>query len=404
MSQGVESLKGKSIVVGITGGISAYRACDIVRMLTQDGASVHVIMTKAAMEFITPLTLQTLSQNPVVTDLFDLISESRIGHISLAQGADLVLVAPATANIIGKFAAGIADDMLSTLYLATEATVVVAPAMNEKMYAAAVVRENIGKLRDRGVMIIDPGFGELACGDVGWGRLAPVEQIVEAARTVLSSKILQGRKVLVTAGPTAEPIDPVRDITNRSSGKMGFALAKIARRLGAEVVLVSGPVSLEDPYFVKTLRVRTGEEMHGAVMENLESTDLLIKAAAVADFRPSQKAKEKIKKDAFGGTIHLERNIDILASVGEKSQRPFLVGFAAETEDVRENALRKMEKKNIDAIVTNDVSRADIGFSSDYNEVTVIFRDGTEEAVPKKEKEEVALLILEMIAGRLPGR
>lgn len=399
----MEWLKGKSIIVGITGGISAYRACDIVRMLTDDGAAVHVVMTKAGTEFITPLTLQTLSQNPVITDLFDLVSESRIGHISLAQGADLVLVSPATANIIGKFANGIADDMLSTLYLATEAPVVIAPAMNEKMFAAAAVQENIQKLRTRGAIIVDPAWGELACGDVGWGRLAPVEQIVEAVRSVLSSKKMSGKKVLVTAGPTTEPLDPVREITNRSSGKMGFSLASIASRLGADVVLVSGPVALEDPWFVKTVRVRTGEEMYGAVMDNIDGTDVLIKAAAVADFKPTRKIEEKIKKDTFGGVIELERSRDIIATIGKMDPKPFLVGFAAETENVRENALKKIEEKNIDAIVTNDVSRGDIGFSSDYNEVNLVFRDGTEYAVPKKEKEEVALKILDIISGRLSG-
>lgn len=397
----MEWLKGKQIVLGITGGISAYRACDIVRMLTQDGATVQVIMTKAATEFITPLTLQTLSQNPVITEMFDLISESRIGHISLAQGADLVLVSPATANIIGKFANGIADDMLSTLYLATEAPVVIAPAMNEKMFAAVAVQENIQKLRKRGVTIVDPAWGELACGDVGWGRLAPLDQIVEAVCSVLSSNTLRGRKILVTAGPTAEPVDPVREITNRSSGKMGFALAKIARRLGADVILVSGPTSLDDPWFVKTIRVRTADEMYSAVMENIDDTDILIKAAAVADFKPVRKLQEKIKKDMFGGTMKLERNKDILETIGKMDTKPFLVGFAAETERVRENALKKMEEKNIDAIVTNDVSRGDIGFSSDYNEVNVFFRDGAEHAVPKIEKDEVALKILEIIGGRL---
>jgi phosphopantothenoylcysteine decarboxylase/phosphopantothenate--cysteine ligase len=276
----MEWLKEKTVVLGITGGISAYRACDIVRLMIQDGATVHVVMTKAALKFITPLTLQTLSQNMVVTDLFDLITESRIGHISLAQGADLLLVSPATANIIGKFANGIADDMLSTLYLATEAPTVMAPAMNEKMFKNIVVQDNIRKLRDRGVFIVDPAWGELACGDTGWGRLAPVEQIAEAGRAVLSPRVMEGKKVLVTAGPTAEPVDPVRELTNRSSGKMGFALAKVANRLGAEVVLISGPVALEDPWFVKTVRVRTGEEMYRAVMDNIDGADIVVKAIA----------------------------------------------------------------------------------------------------------------------------
>jgi phosphopantothenoylcysteine decarboxylase/phosphopantothenate--cysteine ligase len=396
----MEWLKEKTVVLGITGGISAYRACDIVRLMIQDGATVHVVMTKAALKFITPLTLQTLSQNMVVTDLFDLITESRIGHISLAQGADLLLVSPATANIIGKFANGIADDMLSTLYLATEAPTVMAPAMNEKMFKNIVVQDNIRKLRDRGVFIVDPAWGELACGDTGWGRLAPVEQIAEAGRAVLSPRVMEGKKVLVTAGPTAEPVDPVRELTNRSSGKMGFALAKVANRLGAEVVLISGPVALEDPWFVKTVRVRTGEEMYRAVMDNIDGADIVVKAAAVADFRPSRAAAKKVKKDAFPGTLKLDRNRDILATIGKMNPKPYLIGFAAETEKLRENALKKMEEKNIDAIVTNDVSRDDIGFSSDYNEANLYFRDGTEVSIPKDEKDAVAFRILECVSKR----
>ncbi len=397
----MEWLKEKTVVLGITGGISAYRACDIVRLMIQDGATVHVVMTKAALEFITPLTLQTLSQNMVVTDLFDLITESRIGHISLAQGADLLLVSPATANIIGKFANGIADDMLSTLYLATEAPTVMAPAMNEKMFENIVVQDNIRKLRDRGVFIVDPAWGDLACGDTGWGRLAPVEQIVEAVRSVLSPRVMEGKKVLVTAGPTAEPVDPVRELTNRSSGKMGFALAKVANRLGAEVVLISGPVALEDPWFVKTVRVRTGEEMYRAVMDNIDGADIVVKAAAVADFKPSRAAAKKVKKDAFAGTLKLDRSRDILATIGKMTPKPYLIGFAAETEKLRENARKKMEEKNIDAIVTNDVSRDDIGFSSDYNEANLYFRDGTEVFIPKDEKDAVAFRILESVSKRL---
>jgi phosphopantothenoylcysteine decarboxylase/phosphopantothenate--cysteine ligase len=396
----MEWLKEKTVVLGITGGISAYRACDIVRLMIQDGATVHVVMTKAALKFITPLTLQTLSQNMVVTDLFDLITESRIGHISLAQGADLLLVSPATANIIGKFANGIADDMLSTLYLATEAPTVMAPAMNEKMFKNIVVQDNIRKLRDRGVFIVDPAWGELACGDTGWGRLAPVEQIAEAGRAVLSPRVMEGKKVLVTAGPTAEPVDPVRELTNRSSGKMGFALAKVANRLGAKVILISGPVALEDPWFVKTVRVRTGEEMYRAVMDNIDGADIVVKAAAVADFRPSRAAAKKVKKDAFPGTLKLDRNRDILATIGKMNPKPYLIGFAAETEKLRENALKKMEEKNIDAIVTNDVSRDDIGFSSDYNEANLYFRDGTEVSIPKDEKDAVAFRILECVSKR----
>lgn len=393
-------LEGKSIILGVTGGISAYKACDIVRVLTDDGAHVTVVMTKSAMEFITPLTLQTLSGNPVVSELFNLISESDIGHISLAQGADVFLVAPATANILGKFARGIADDMLSTLYLATEAPLVVAPAMNDKMFRHSVVQENLEKLRERGATIVDPDWGALACGDIGWGRLAPVDKITESLRCILSPGTLEGKRVLVTAGPTAEPLDPVRELTNRSSGKMGYSLAMVARRLGADVVLVSGPVCLDDPWFLRTVRVRTGEEMLKVVMENMKGIDLLLKAAAVADFKPSKDEKHKIKKESFDGVLNLERNQDILESIGKMKRKPYLVGFAAETEQVRQNALRKMEGKNLDAIITNDVSRDDIGFSSDYNQVNIYFRDGTEVEISKKEKVDVAFDILENVAGR----
>ena len=393
--------EGKSIILGVTGGISAYRACDIIRGLTKEGASVNVIMTKAATEFITPLTLQTLSQNPVITELFNLIHESEIGHISLAKKADLMLIAPATANCIGKITHGIADDMLSTIFLATEAPVLLAPAMNEQMYRNMAVVENLEILKKRGVAIVDPEFGELACGDVGYGRLAKVDKIVEAVLCRLSPPFLAGKRVLITAGPTAEPLDPVREITNRSSGKMGFALAKAARRLGGDVTLVSGPVTLRDPWFVNTVRVRTAGEMREAVISRVKDTDLVIKAAAVADFKVREVEKEKIKKERFSGVLNLDENIDILEELGSMESRPYLVGFAAETEELAKNAGEKMERKNIDAIVANDVSREDIGFSSDYNQVTIFYREGESHALAKNDKETISFEILKSIGKRL---
>ncbi len=394
-------LEGKRIILGVTGGISAYRACDIIRKLTQEGAEVNVVMTKAAREFVTSLTLQTLSQNPVITELFNLISESRIGHISLAQGADLFIVAPCTANCIGKLANGVADDMLTTLYLATEAPVALAPAMNEKMWAHSAVQANVKTLKSRGVTFIDPDWGELACGDVGLGRLANIDKIVEAVMCELLPNTLENVRVLVTAGPTAEPIDPVREVTNRSSGKMGFALARVARRLGAEVTLVSGPVALEDPWFVNTVRVRTAFEMHRAVLAHVKGVDIVLKAAAVADFRPTGVGKKKIKKERFKEAIDMEKNVDILEELGALNPRPYLVGFAAETDDMRKNALSKMERKNIDAIAANDVSRSDIGFSSDQNEVNLYFAGGEEVSFPKGEKMDVAFNILNEVGKKI---
>ncbi len=394
-------LDGKRIVLGITGGIAAYRACDIVRELTKDGATVDVVMTKAAQEFITPLTLQTLSRNPVITELFNLISESRIGHISLAQRADLLLVAPATANIIGKFASGIADDMLSTIFLATGAKVVIAPAMNEKMYLHPVVQENMDRLKAMGVHFVDPEKGELACGDEGIGRLASVDRIVEMVRIVLSEPLLSGRKVLVTAGPTSEPLDPVRELTNRSSGKMGFAMARVARRLGAHVTLIAGPVSLEAPHYVEIVRVRRAKEMLAEIESRKDDADLLIMAAAVADFKPKVVRERKIKKKEFSLTLELEKNVDILKTVAADKGRMFLLGFAAETDNVKENAVAKMHAKGIDAIFANDVSRSDVGFSSDFNQGSLFFSGGESVEFPKLNKEELALRILEKVVEKL---
>ena len=313
----------------------------------------------------------------VYTDLFDLITESDIGHISLAQRANLLMIAPATANILGKIRGGIADDMLSTVVMATAAPVLLAPAMNSQMYASPAVRENLEVLRERGFTFVEPDEGELACGTVGPGRLADREKIVEMARILLAEKILAGKRVVVGAGPTAEDIDPVRFLTNRSSGKMGFAMAVAARRFGADVTLVAGPTRLPDPPFMKTVRVRSAHEMMGAVEKAAQAADAVVMAAAVADFRPESAASKKIKKETFDGRIPLVPTEDILASLGHSRGNRVLVGFAAETNDLEGNAVDKMRRKNLDAIVANDVSRPDIGFESDSNEVRVYFSDGT---------------------------
>jgi phosphopantothenoylcysteine decarboxylase/phosphopantothenate--cysteine ligase len=384
-------LAGKEIVLGVTGGIAAYKACEIIRELKSEGANVTTILTNAGSQFITPLTLQTLSKNPVVMDLWNLISESEIGHISLAQRAHLLLIAPATANTIGKIRGGIADDMLSTVVMATGAPVVLAPAMNSQMYASAAVRENIAVLRSRGFLFVEPDEGELACGMVGPGRLAMVGKIVEMTKIVLAEKILERKKVLVSAGPTAESIDPVRFLSNRASGKMGFAMARVARRFGADVTLVSGPTALADPYFVKTVRVRTAEEMQTAVERESADADAVVMCAAVADFRASSVSPTKIKKDGGGWNLELATTVDILDRLGREKGRRVLVGFAAETSDIEQNAIAKMRKKNLDAIVANDVSRTDIGFESDDNEVRIFFSDGEIRELPLATKEGIAV-------------
>jgi phosphopantothenoylcysteine decarboxylase/phosphopantothenate--cysteine ligase len=398
------TLSGKEIVLGVTGGIAAYKACEIVRAVRKEGAGVRVILTASGARFITPLTLQTLSKNPVYTDLFDLIAESDIGHISLAERANLLLIAPATANILGKIRGGIADDMLSTVAMATAAPVLLAPAMNRQMYASPAVRENVEVLRERGFTFVDPDEGELACGTFGPGRLADTEKIVEMARILLAEKILAGKRVVVGAGPTAEDIDPVRFLTNRSSGKMGFAMAVTARRFGADVTLVAGPTRLPDPPFLRTVRVRSAKEMMGAVTNAAETADAVVMAAAVADFRPETAAAQKIKKESFDGGLPLVPTEDILASLGASRRNRVLVGFAAETNDLAGNAVEKMRRKNLDAIVANDVSRPDIGFESDSNEVRVYFSDGTALDLATAAKDAIASAVWRAVCRKfLPG-
>ena len=383
-------LQNKNILLGVSGGIAAYKAAELVRLLVKAEATVRVVMTKNAQEFITPLTLQSLSGNPVSTDTFNLTQESEIGHIRLADTADLVLIAPATANILAKLAHGIADDLLSTLLLVARAPVVLAPAMNVHMYAHPATQENLKTLQRFGHHIIEPAEGELACGYEGKGRLAEPEQIVECVEAALTQKDMQGERVIVTAGPNCEPIDPVRFITNRSTGKMGFAMARIAHQRGAKVTLVSGPTTLVTPLGVRLCSVRTALEMQQAVLAHYLRATIVVSAAAIADYRPTQVASQKIKKKDGAFSIPLDRNPDILAGLGQDKGNRLLVGFATETEDVLQNAERKLHSKNLDMIVANDVTQEGAGFAGDTNIVTLLDRTGQQEPLPLMSKDAVA--------------
>jgi phosphopantothenoylcysteine decarboxylase/phosphopantothenate--cysteine ligase len=403
------------ITLGVTGGVAAYKAAELVRRLQQDGFTVQVVMTRGAREFITPLTFAALSGQKVITDLFAESSgeanlESAIEHIAVAQRTDLLLIAPATADILAKFARGIADDFLTTLYLASTAPVVVAPAMNVNMWNHAATQENVEMLRARGVKIVDPDEGYLACGMTGAGRLAGQEAIVAAAHEALHAvRDLVGEKVLVTAGPTRENVDPVRYLTNRASGKMGYAVAEAAARRGARVILVSGPTSLEMPLGVERIDVQSAEEMHRAVLQKVPDCSIAIFAAAVADYRPTEASGQKIKRGPESMNISLEPTPDILASVARNKGDRFIVGFAAETEHVAENARKKLAAKNADLMVANDVTAEGAGFDHDTNVVTLFARDGRDFALPRMSKSEVAQRILDEVvrlrsATRTPQR
>jgi len=399
-------LKGKEIVLGVTGGIAVYKAVELLRLLVKGGAGVHVIMTRAATEFVTPLTFQTLSGNPVHLELFNLISEQEIGHISLAERADLFIVAPATANCIGKLACGIADDLLTTAIMATRAPVLIAPAMNVNMYQNPIYRENEERLKSHGYLFVPPVCGMLACGYEGEGKLQAPEVIFEEAVAALTPKRLAGERILVTAGPTLEEIDPVRFISNHSSGKMGYAMARQARLRGAQVTLVTGPTALAPPHGVSVIRVQSAKEMRDAVQGCLERIDIVIKAAAVADYRPKARFGDKVKKTQASLAIELEKNPDILAELGEVKGGRLLVGFAAETQDLLENATAKLTAKNLDLVVANDVSQEGAGFNVDTNIVKLLFRDGRIEELPKMGKEELAVEILkrvELLRGEKRG-
>jgi phosphopantothenoylcysteine decarboxylase/phosphopantothenate--cysteine ligase len=390
-------LEGKTIVVGLSGGIACYKAAELVRALVRDGATVRVMMTAAAQEFVTPLTLQTLSGHPVATNTFDLTQESQIGHIQLADAADVVVIVPATANIIGKIANGIGDDVVTTVLLATRAPVVLAPAMNVNMYENPIVQANLGRLRAGSVHIVEPGEGFLACGWEGKGRLADLDVLLAEIEHALSPQDLHGERILVTAGPNREPIDPVRFISNHSTGKMGFAVAAAAWRRGADVALVAGPTALPTPHGVRRLDVRTAEEMQQAVAAEFDGASILFMAAAVADYRPARVAQEKLKKGSGRLVLELDRTVDILAELAPRKGARFIVGFAAETEQVIANAERKLEEKNLDLIVANDVAGSQTGFAVDTNAVTLIDRSGHHESVPLMSKDAVADRIIDRV-------
>lgn len=378
------------VVLGVTGCIGAYKACEVLRELQKRDVDVHVVMTEHATRFVSALTFEALSGHPVFMDQFALGAESDIRHISLADAADLLLVAPATANTIGKFARGIADDALSTLFMATRAPVLVAPAMNVNMFEHPAVVENVARLRSRGVEFVEPGSGYLACGWLGKGRLAEVPDIVSAAMGVLARRrSLDGQTVVVTAGPTVEDIDPVRFVSNRSSGRMGYRLAEAARDRGAKVVLVSGPTSLPAPFGVQLVNVRSAEEMARAVAEHASASSIVVMAAAVSDYRPAAPAAQKIKKEAGPQRLDLVRTLDILRSLGQAKAGRFLVGFAAETTDVLANARHKLREKNLDLIVANDVSREGVGFGGEDNAAVMIDARGETE-LPRMSKRELA--------------
>jgi len=392
------------IALGVTGGIAAYKAPEIVRGLDKAGVEVQVILTSHATEFVTPLTLQTLSRRKVLIDQYDLDSDQTIQHIELTRSIDALVVAPATANTLAKLARGVADDLLSTFYAAVTAPVVVAPAMNTRMWQHPATQANLDVLRGRGVAIVDPESGWLAEGETGQGRMADPGQIVERALAAARrSKQLSGKKIVVTAGPTREPIDPVRFISNRSSGKMGYAIAAAAARRGAQVILVSGPVTLPLPYGVERVDVETSAQMADAVNEARKGAEAVFMVAAVSDYIP-RFAASKIKRSGAGMSLDLDDGPDILAGLGRDRVERILVGFAAETDDLMANARAKLERKGVDYIVANDVSRADIGMDADDNAVTILGRDGQSWEVPKASKVEVAEAILDRVLGSVPAR
>ncbi|MEH0667537.1 bifunctional phosphopantothenoylcysteine decarboxylase/phosphopantothenate--cysteine ligase CoaBC [Vibrio scophthalmi] len=399
----MQTLAGKKILLGISGGIAAYKCADLTRRLSERGATVQVVMTPAAKEFITPLTMQAVSGRPVSESLLDPAAEASMGHIELAKWADLVLLAPATADLIARMAAGMGNDLLTTLVLATDAPVAVSPAMNQQMYRNLATTENIATLSRRGMMIWGPAAGEQACGDVGPGRMLEPMQLVERCEQFFGPKPLAGRSVLITAGPTREAIDPVRYISNHSSGKMGFALASEAVAFGARVTLIAGPVSLSTPSGVTRIDVQSAQEMYDAALEHARSHDVFIGCAAVADYRPHQVATQKIKKTDQNDAMSIEmvKNPDIVASVAALNEhRPFTVGFAAETQDVAHYAKSKLAKKNLDLICANDVSVAGQGFNSNDNAITVYWKEG-EQSLTLASKQDIATQILTIINDKL---
>ncbi len=397
-------LGGKHILLGVTGGIAAYKTAELVRAFVKAGSRVKVIMTRNGSRFVTPLVLETLSGEKVCGDTFDLTYERDITHVTLAEWADITIIAPATANIMAKIAWGIADDLLSTTVIALKSPLLICPSMNTDMYKNPVVRRNMDQLKGLGYHLLEAKEGELACKTHGSGRLPPLEDIVEAAETVLTKKDLEGVNILVTAGPTQEPLDPVRYITNHSSGKMGYALALMAKRRGACVTLISGPVSIPVPAGVELVSVITAREMRDAVLSRLEGHQVIIKAAAVSDYRPAGFSQSKIKKGVKALTLELEPNPDIIAEVGRLKGHRILVGFAMETEHLLENARKKMAEKKMDIIVANDLSEPGAGFRHDTNAVRILDPEGGVESLPLMEKKEVADRILDRVVELLKRR
>jgi phosphopantothenoylcysteine decarboxylase / phosphopantothenate---cysteine ligase len=392
-------LTDKTIILGITGGIAAYKAADLASKLTQAGAKVEVVMTLAAQKFITPLTLRNITRRPVVTDMFELASEYSVEHVALAEAADVVVIAPATANTIARLAAGIADDMLGTVVLATEAPVIVAPAMNDNMYRNSVTQKNVEKLKARGFTFIEPEMGRLASGKIGKGRLPETATIIEAIEKVLGKKNdLEGKRIIVTAGGTQEPIDPVRLITNRSSGKMGYALAGAARDRGAQVTLISAPATLSPPDGVEVVKVMTVADLREAVLKAVKKADVLIMAAAVSDFRVAKQSGHKIKKQGGKLSLELVENEDFLLELPDNFIK---VGFAAESENMVANAKKKLKEKRLNMIVANDITQPDAGFDVDTNRVTIIDKNGKIEDLPLMSKRDVAEKILDRVKGMM---
>ncbi len=398
-------LSSKKILLGVSGGIAAYKACDIVRRLRDQGADVHVVMTKAATQFITPLALQALSGHEVHTELFSLEQESKIGHIQLADLPDLILIAPASADLLAKISHGFCDDLLTTLLCATKSPVVLCPSMNVNMWNHPATQENLALLQSRGLEIVLPKSGSLACGYEGMGRLPEAEEIVQVLQAHFRESVLHHKKVLITAGPTWEPIDSVRHISNPSTGKAGYHLAIEAKKRGAEVVLISGPTHLEAPSGMNVFRVKTAEEMAKKVFEEFETADVMIASAAVSDFRPKEPQSLKTKKKEADLNIELGLNQDILAELGQrKKPHQILVGFAAQTHDLESEALRKLRSKKLDMICANDVSKSGIGFASDENEMTLFLASGGKVEISLSSKQKIANLILDQLESLISSR
>jgi phosphopantothenoylcysteine decarboxylase/phosphopantothenate--cysteine ligase len=394
-------IKNKKVILAVCGGIAAYKSIELLRLLKKADAGVRVIMTQSAQWFVGAITFEALSGQPVFKDMFEEGSEASFRHIDWAREADGVIIAPATANMIGKLANGIADDPLSTFMLAVTSPVVLCPSMNTHMFENRAVQRNLDTLRSDGYVVLEPGSGQLACGATGPGRLPEPEEIFDRFLACLSPKDLAGKKILVTAGPTIEPIDPVRFISNPSSGKMGFAIARAAEYRGAEVIMISGPTGLPDPLNVTTIRVSTADEMAQAVFQHMDDADVIIKTAAVSDYRPLESQAHKIKKNKNEWVLRLQQNQDILKLLGEKKKHQVLVGFAAETEALEKNATQKMVEKNLDIIAGNLLGASDSGFKSDTNTVTLFFKDGTKEPLPTMQKLEVAHVLLDRIVAKM---